>query len=174
MIDGIAYQTNLLALNASVEAARAGDAGRGFAVVAAEVRALAQRSADAAQDVKTRIMASSEQVQEGAALVVETGDALTRIIDRIGEVSTLVTTIASSAEKQAQSLQQVNVAVAEIDEVTQRNAAMVEQATAAARSLADEASALAGEVSHFRTGAPAGSGGGTGAAAIERHFRRAA
>ncbi|WP_425441104.1 methyl-accepting chemotaxis protein, partial [Sphingomonas rubra] len=108
VIDGIAFQTNLLALNAGVEAARAGDAGKGFAVVASEVRALAQRSADAAKDVKAKIMASSEQVEVGVELVSETGKALQRIIARISEISTLVGSIASSAEQQATGLQQVN------------------------------------------------------------------
>jgi methyl-accepting chemotaxis protein len=149
VIDGIAFQTNLLALNAGVEAARAGDAGRGFAVVASEVRALAQRSADAAKDVKAKIMASSEQVEVGVELVSETGKALQRIIGRIGEISTLVATIASSAEQQATGLQQVNTAVSEMDGVTQQNAAMVEEATAAARSLAEEADALARQVARF-------------------------
>lgn len=150
VIDGIAFQTNLLALNAGVEAARAGDAGKGFAVVASEVRALAQRSADAAKDVKAKITASSEQVEVGVELVSETGKALERIIGRIGEISTLVATIAASAEQQATGLQQVNTAVSEMDGVTQQNAAMVEQATAAARSLANEAAGLAHEVARFR------------------------
>ncbi|MBU3079254.1 methyl-accepting chemotaxis protein [Sphingomonas quercus] len=152
VIDGIAFQTNLLALNAGVEAARAGDAGKGFAVVASEVRALAQRSAEAAKDVKTRITVSSEQVEAGVALVDKTGKALERIIARIGEISVLVSTIATSAEQQASGLQQVNTAVAEMDNVTQQNAAMVEQATAAARSLAAEADDLARQVARFRTG----------------------
>jgi methyl-accepting chemotaxis protein len=149
VIDGIAFQTNLLALNAGVEAARAGDAGRGFAVVASEVRALAQRSADAAKDVKAKITASSEQVEVGVELVSETGKALQRIIGRIGEISTLVGTIASSAEQQSTGLQQVNTAVSEMDGVTQQNAAMVEEATAAARSLAEEADELSRQVARF-------------------------
>ena len=150
VIDGIAFQTNLLALNAGVEAARAGDAGKGFAVVASEVRALAQRSADAAKDVKAKIMASSEQVDVGVELVSETGRALQRIIGRIGEISGLVATIATAAEQQATGLQQVNTAVSEMDGVTQQNAAMVEQATAAARSLSEEADELARQVARFR------------------------
>ncbi len=150
VIDGIAFQTNLLALNAGVEAARAGDAGKGFAVVASEVRALAQRSAEAAKDVKTRILASSQQVDSGVDLVGETGKALQRIIGRIGEISTLISTIATSAEQQATGLQQVNTAVSEMDGVTQQNAAMVEQATAAARSLSTEADELARQVARFK------------------------
>lgn len=152
VIDGIAFQTNLLALNAGVEAARAGDAGKGFAVVASEVRALAQRSAEAAKDVKTRILASSQQVDSGVDLVSETGKALQRIIARIGEISTLVSTIATSAEQQATGLQQVNTAVSEMDGVTQQNAAMVEQATAAARTLSTEADELARQVARFKLG----------------------
>jgi len=152
VIDGIAFQTNLLALNAGVEAARAGDAGKGFAVVASEVRALAQRSADAAKDVKSRITASSEQVDAGVALVSETGAALKRIIASIGEVDGLVADIATSAEQQASGLQQVNTAVAEMDGVTQQNAAMVEEATAASRSLAAEADQLATQIGRFQLG----------------------
>ncbi|MBV7257159.1 methyl-accepting chemotaxis protein [Pacificimonas sp. WHA3] len=152
VIDGIAFQTNLLALNAGVEAARAGDAGKGFAVVASEVRALAQRSADAAKDVKSKIMASTEQVETGVGLVSETGKALQRIIERIGEISTVVGTIAASADQQSTGLQQVNTAVNEMDGVTQQNAAMVEEATAAARSLADEAADLAKQIARFKLG----------------------
>ncbi len=158
VIDGIAFQTNLLALNAGVEAARAGEAGRGFAVVASEVRALAQRSADAAKDVKTRITASTQQVDTGVELVSETGKALDRIIARIAEINTLVGQIAIAAEQQATGLQQVNTAVSEMDGVTQQNAAMVEESTAAARSLAAEADELARHVSRFKIDANSGQG----------------
>ncbi|MFK3891513.1 methyl-accepting chemotaxis protein [Sphingomonas sp. NPDC079357] len=153
VIDGIAFQTNLLALNAGVEAARAGDAGKGFAVVASEVRALAQRSADAAKDVKSKITASTEQVDLGVGLVAEAGAALQRITARIGEISTLVGNIASAADQQATGLQQVNTAVSEMDGVTQQNAAMVEEATAAARSLVEETDVMAREVGRFRLSA---------------------
>ncbi|MEP9401605.1 methyl-accepting chemotaxis protein [Sphingomonas sp. VNH70] len=152
VIDGIAFQTNLLALNAGVEAARAGEAGRGFAVVASEVRALAQRSADAARDVKSRIQASGAQVENGVGLVGETGHALDRIVTRVTEIGDLVATIASGADSQALGLQQVNTAVNEMDSVTQQNAAMVEESTAAARSLATEAEALSRHVARFRLG----------------------
>ena len=150
VIDGIAFQTNLLALNAGVEAARAGDAGKGFAVVASEVRALAQRSAEAAKDVKDRITASSEQVEAGVEMVGETGKALERIIGRIAGISELVEGIAHGADQQSVGLTQVNTAVTEMDGVTQQNAAMVEQATAAARSLAGEADELAQQIGRFK------------------------
>lgn len=152
VIDGIAFQTNLLALNAGVEAARAGDAGKGFAVVANEVRALAQRSADAAKDIKTLITASTEKVGEGVGLVGETGELLSKIVARVGEISGLVTAIADSAQQQASNLQSVNTAVGDMDRMTQQNAAMVEQSTAAARSLADEANELTDIVARFSTG----------------------
>jgi methyl-accepting chemotaxis protein len=165
VIDEIAFQTNLLALNAGVEAARAGDAGKGFAVVASEVRALAQRSAEAAKEIKALISASTQQVAEGVSLVGETGKALERIVRQVGEISTVVGEIAASAKEEALGLGQVNTAVNQMDQVTQQNAAMVEESTAASRVLADEAEELARLVGRFRV-----TGSGTPArAAPERH-----
>ncbi len=152
VIDEIAFQTNLLALNAGVEAARAGDAGRGFAVVASEVRALAQRSAEAAKEIKALISTSTTQVGEGVQLVAETGKSLESIMSKVAEINTVVSDIAAGAQEQATGLQQVNTAVNEMDKVTQQNAAMAEEATAAGRSLAQEAEQLTGLVGQFRLG----------------------
>ena len=150
VIDDIAFQTNLLALNAGVEAARAGEAGRGFAVVATEVRALAQRSSDAAREINTLISSSGDQVKQGVDLVDRTGEALSAIVTSVAEISNRVSAIATSAREQSSGLAEINTAVNELDHVTQQNAAMFEETTAASHALTAEADALANAVAHFR------------------------
>lgn len=150
VIEEIAFQTNLLALNAAVEAARAGDAGKGFAVVASEVRSLAGRSADAAKDIKTLITASVEQVNSGSKLVNDVGQNLTKIDDSVGEVTAMISGIASASAEQSTGIDEINQAVAQLDEMTQQNAALVEENTAAAQSMVNQANDLKEMMQYFK------------------------
>lgn len=152
VIDDIAFQTNLLALNAGVEAARAGDAGRGFAVVASEVRALAQRSSDAAKEINTLISSSSSQVRHGVDLVGEAGEALKEIVGFVSNISEHVSGIALSTREQSGGLGEINIAMSQLDQVTQQNAAMFEETTAASQALNREADKLMTLIQLFRTG----------------------
>ncbi len=151
VIDEIAFQTNLLALNAAVEAARAGEAGRGFAVVAQEVRQLAQRSATASKEIKALIQDSAEQVHDGVTLVGAAGEALTAIVGSVNRVADLVDDIARATAEQANGIDEINTAVTQMDEMTQKNAALVEQSTAAARALSNQADVMRDQIAFFIT-----------------------
>ena len=154
-IDGIAFQTNILALNAAVEAARAGEQGRGFAVVASEVRSLAQRSAEAAKEIKNLISASVQNVESGSAQVAQAGQSMEEIVASVQRVSDLIGEITASSTEQRDGIAQVNQAVTHLDQMTQQNAALVEESTAAAASMRDQAQRLAEVVSVFNVGAVA-------------------
>jgi methyl-accepting chemotaxis protein-2 (aspartate sensor receptor) len=150
VIDGIAFQTNILALNAAVEAARAGEQGRGFAVVASEVRSLAQRSAEAAREIKALIGASVDKVTSGSALVQNAGTTMDEIVRSVQRVSDIIGEISSTSAEQSNGIGEVNTAVSQLDQMTQQNAALVEESAAAAESLREQAERLAQAVSVFR------------------------
>ena len=152
VIDGIAFQTNILALNAAVEAARAGEQGRGFAVVAAEVRHLAHRSAAAAKEIKTLIGDTVQKVQAGSTLTDTAGHTMVEVVSSVKEVSDLIAEIAAASQEQSSGIAQINTALAQMDQVVQQNASLVEEATAATESMKEEANWLRQVVSRFKLG----------------------
>jgi len=161
VIDGIAFQTNILALNAAVEAARAGEQGRGFAVVASEVRSLAQRSAEAAKEIKGLINTSVEKVESGTRLVTDAGSTMHEIVESVGRVAQVINEITAAATEQSSGIAGVNEAIGNLDQMTQQNAALVEQSAAAAESLREQADRMKQAVAVFRVadhhhGGPAG------------------
>jgi methyl-accepting chemotaxis protein len=168
VIDGIAFQTNILALNAAVEAARAGDQGRGFAVVASEVRSLAQRSADAAKEIKGLIMASVDRVEQGTALVDQAGRTMQDVVSSIRRVTDIVGEISAASAEQSAGVAQVGQAITHMDQATQQNAALVEQGAAAAESLRQQAQELVSAVALFQLDASSGSPRADRSAAVPR------
>ena len=149
-IDGIAFQTNILALNAAVEAARAGEQGRGFAVVAGEVRSLAQRSAEAAKEIKALIGTSVDKVETGSRLVQDAGTTMGEIVASVQRVTDIIGEITAASSEQSSGIGQINSAVTQLDQMTQQNAALVEESAAAAESLREQARKLASMVATFR------------------------
>jgi Methyl-accepting chemotaxis protein len=168
LIDDISFQTNLLALNAGVEAARAGESGRGFAVVATEVRALAQRSSDAAREIKELVNGSTQQVDHGVELVRRSGEALSQFSGQVDDIAVLMTEVAQAADDQAHSVTEINVGVSQLDTVTQQNAAMVQQTTVAIHELRQRSSALADLLRDFRVEGAARQPGGTNSGSSQR------